>query len=81
MSTKINLCHALCSFIPEKTKVKDGSPYPRATLMMIVSIQCHLVGNGLNWKLIDGTEFAKVKTVLDNRMKEHVQNNIGTVKR
>ena len=80
--TKVNLCHALCSFIPEITKVKDGSAYPGATLyQMIVSIQCHLVENGLNWKLIDGTEFAKVKTVLDNVMKEHAQNNIGTVKR
>ena len=80
--TKVNLCHALCSFIPKITKVKDGSADPGATLyQMIVSIQRHLVENGLNWKLIDGTEFAKVKTVLDNVMKECAQNNIGTVKR
>ena len=76
------LCHALCSFIPEITKVKDGAAYPSATLyQMIVFIQRHLVENGLNWKLIDGTEFAKVKTVLDNVMKERAQNNIRTVKR
>ena len=80
--TKVSLCHALCSLIPEITKVKDGSAYPGATLdQMIVSIQHHLVENGLNWKLIDGTEFAKVRTVLDNVMKECAQNNIGTVKR
>ena len=80
--TKVNLCHALCSFIPEITKVKVGSAYPGATLyQMIVPFQHHLVKNGLNWKLIDGTEFAKVKTVLDNVTKECAQNNIRTVKR
>ena len=26
--TKANLCHALCTFIPEVTKQKDGSDYP-----------------------------------------------------
>ena len=34
-----NLSFALCNFIPEVTKIKDGSPYPGVTLyQFIVSI-------------------------------------------
>ena len=38
--TKANVCHALCCFLPEITKLKDCSPYPSATLyQMIIAIQ------------------------------------------
>ena len=80
--TKANLCYSLCCFIPEITKLKDGSLYPGCTLyQMIIAIQRYLSENGLNWKLIEGCEFSSVKTVLDNVMKERARDNIGTVKR
>ena len=80
--TKQNLAYSLCKFLPEVTKVKDGAPYPGATLyQMIIAIQKHLSESGLDWKLVDGPEFGNVKTVLDNVMKERAMNNIGTVKR
>ena len=66
-----NLSHSLCLFIPEVTKIKDGAPYPGATLyQMVIAIQHHLNKGGLNWKLIDVFEFKNVKTILDNVMKE-----------
>ena len=45
---KSNLEFALCKFIAEVTKVKDGSDYPGKTLyQMCVSIQKHLNHNGI----------------------------------
>ena len=80
--TEENLAFALMCFIPEITKVKDGAPDPGATLyQLVVAIQRHLNEKGLDWKLIDGPKFRKVKTVLDNVMKEHVRDNIGMVKK
>ena len=80
MLTKSDLCHALCRFVPEITKMKDGSEYPGKTLYeLIISIQRHLTENGLNLKLIDAPEFVNVKTVLDNIMKERARENIATV--
>ena len=79
---KGNLLYSLCKFIPEVMKVKDGSPYPGATLyQMIIAIQQHISEKGLNWKLLNGIEFANVKVVLDNVMKERARENIGMVKR
>ena len=41
--TKANLAYSLCKFIPEVTKVKDGAPYPGATLyQLVIVIQRHL---------------------------------------
>ena len=74
--------HALCNFIPEVTKVKDGSDYPGKTLYeMVTSIQKYLSQNNVFWKLIDDPEFREVRTVLDNVMKECAQRNIGTTKK
>ena len=48
-----NLCHALCMFIPEVMKVKDGAPYPGQTLyQLIIAIQRYLNEKGIGWKLI-----------------------------
>ena len=61
----------LFQFIPQITKIKDGSDYPGKTLYeMVVSIQKYLNQNDVAWKLIDGVEFVNVKNVLDNTMKE-----------
>ena len=80
--TKADLCHALCRFIPEITKAKDGTEYPGKTLYeLVISIQRHLNENSVNWKLIDDIEFSSVKVVLDNVMKERAKNNTGTVKK
>ena len=77
-----DLCEALCLFIPQVTKVKDGSDYPGKTLYeMIVSIQKYLNQSNKPWKLIEGPKFVNVKTVLDNVLKERAENNIGLVKK
>ena len=74
--------HGMCQFIPEVTKVRDGKDYPGKTLYeMVTSIQKFLHENDKPWKVIDGPEFLKVKTVLDNVMKEWVQQNLGMVKK
>ena len=71
---------ALCKFLAEVTKVKDGSEYPGRTLYhMVVAIQKYLNEKGLDWKLIDGNEFKDNRTVLDNQMKQKASKNIGTV--
>ena len=48
---------------------------------MVTSIQKYLSQNNVFWKLIDDPEFIDVRTVLDNLMKEHAEQNIGVVKR
>ena len=71
-----------CNFIPEVTKVKDGSDYPGKTLYeMVISIQKYLHQNSIFWKIIDDPEFRDVCTVLDNVMKERVERNIGMVRK
>ena len=80
--TKESLCHALCRFIPEVTKVRDASEYPGKTLYeMIIAIQKYLNENEIPWKLVEGSDFIRVKTVLDNTMKEQAEANIGMVKK
>ena len=70
---------AMCKFLAEVVKVKDGSEYPGRTLyQFVVAIQKYLVSKGLHWKLIDG-EFSQLRTVLDNLMKERAAQNIGNV--
>ena len=55
-----------------------GTDYPGKTLYeMIICIQKHLNENGVNWKLLEDSEFKTLKTVLDNVMKEHAESNIG----
>ena len=79
---KESLCKALCRFIPEVTKVKDGQDYLGKTLYeMVVSIQKYLNQNDLPWKLLEDPVFINVKTVLDNVMKERAQSNIGLVRK
>ena len=79
---KNSFIHSLCNFIPEVTKVKDGSDYPGKTLYeMVTSIQKYLNQNNAFWKLLDHNEFCDVCTILDNVMKERASINIGTVKR
>ena len=74
--------YAISRFIPEVVKVKDGSDYPGKTLYeMVVSIQRYLNENGVNWKILDDTEFKEVRTVLDNVMKERASRNIGMVRK
>ena len=74
--------YAMCKFIAEVTKQKDGSDYPGHTLYeMCVAIQKHLTHNGLNWKLIKSDQFSELHTVLDNVMKERASDNIGLVKK
>ena len=77
-----NLQYSLCHFIPEVTKVKDGTDYPAKTLYkMVIAIQKYVNEKGLPWKLIDDPQFSKLKAVLDNVMKERTESNIGTTVR
>ena len=79
---KEDLCYSLTRFIPEVTKIKDGSDYPGKTLYeMIVSIQKYLNQNEKPWKIIEDPEFINVKTVLDNVMKEYSKLNLGSTKK
>ena len=78
-----NLCkqdfeYSMCRFIVEVVKIKNGTDYPGCTLYQLcVAIQKFLFSKGLKWKLIEG-EFDKLRTVLDNTMKERAQQSIGT---
>ena len=73
---------ALCNFLAEVRKV-DGTEYPGKTLYhLVVSIQKHINTKAKkNWKLVEGSQFSQVRTVLNNLMKERAKNNIGNVKR
>ena len=74
--------YALCKFLAEVTKAKDGSDYPGKMLYhLVISIQKFLNEKGKHWKLVEGQEFLDVKNVLDNLMKNRVNRNIGTVKK
>ena len=74
--------YSMCCFLAEVTKMKDGSEYPGKTLYhLVVSIQKYLNHKGRNWKLIEGSQFGKLRNVLDNLMKERAQSNISAVKR
>ena len=80
--TKENLLHALCHFVPEVTKVKGEGLFPGHTLYQMVSaIQKYLVVNKIYWRLIHGTKFSDLKTVLDNVMQERTKINVGVVKK
>ena len=63
---KENFEYSLCRFVPEVTKVRDGSDYLAETLyeMCIVNEKCK------QWKLVYGPDFKQLRTVLDNFMKE-----------
>ena len=79
---KTNLESSLCHFIPKVTKTKGDVPYPGKTLyQMVIAIQKYLQINHINWKLIHGSEFQDLRTVLDNVMKERCADNIGMVKK
>ena len=74
--------YAMCMFIPEVVKVKDGSDYPGKTLYeMVMSIQKYLHQNIKFWKILDDEEFSEVCNVLDNTMKERAEMNLGQVKK
>ena len=80
--TKGNLIHSLCYFIPEVTKRDTNDLYPGSTLyQLVVSIQKFLHVNKIPWKIIEGSEFCDVKTVLDNVMKERTAMNLGVNKK
>ena len=79
--TKENLEYAMVRFIPEVTKVNGDGDYPGRTLYQLcTSIQKYLHVNRLPWKIVKGTEFIELQTVLDNVMKERAQSNVGMVK-
>ena len=79
---KESLVVALCKFIPEVTKVRDGTDYPGKTLYeMVVCIQKFLNENNIPWRILDDPEFIDVRTVLDNVMKERALCNVGVVRR
>ena len=79
--TAESFAEALCYFIPEVVKQNDEL-YPAPSLyQLVVAIQKFLNFKKINWKLIEGPEFADVKIVLDNVMKERTQMGVGKGKR
>ena len=81
--TKERLEYAMCRFIPEVRKIKNGDDYPGRTLYeMCVAIQKYVNIRGKkNWKIVDGPDFTELRVVLDNVMKERALRNIGMVKK
>ena len=76
-----DFAEALCYFIPEVVKQNDEL-YPAASLyQLVVAIQKYLNFKKINWKLVEGAQFADVKIVLDNVMKERTQMGVGKGKR
>ena len=79
--TMENFESSLCVFIAEVNKV-NGEDYPGMTLYQLsVSIQKYLNEKGIDWKLVDGSNFKQYRIVLDNAMKERALANIGMVKK
>ena len=80
--TKENFQYAMIRFIPEVTKISGDGLYPGRTLyQMCTSIQKYLNINKIGWKLVKGSDFSELQTVLDNVMKERAEANIGMVKK
>ena len=67
---KDNFEYAMIRFIPEITKVNGEGLDPGKTLYQLcTSIQKYLNINKILWKLVKGSEFSELQTVLDNVMK------------
>ena len=74
--------YAMCKFVAEVTKAKDGSEYPGKTLYhLVISVQKFLNEKGLDWKLVESNAFGQLRNVLDNTMKDRASRNIGTTVR
>ena len=75
---KCAFIEAMCRFIPEVVKVKDGSDYSRKTLYEMVTLsQKYLHQNSISWKLLVNSQFSDIGTVLDNVMQERALGNIN----
>ena len=75
---KSHLCRTLCSFVNEVRR-KDGNEYPGKTLYdLILCLQFYLEKRGLFWKLIDDQEMVRLKFTLDNLMKKHCAERLGS---
>ena len=72
-----DLAYALSCFIREVRKI-DGGDFPPNTLReIIVMIQMYLHENAVYWKILDQTEFAGLRNVLDNTMKQRTAMGLG----
>ena len=70
----------MCHFIPEVTKLNRTSEYPGKSLyQMCIAIQKFLNQNGIPWKLVEGSDFCQLRSVLDNVVKQRASENIGNV--
>ncbi len=70
---KPHLSLSLCCFLNE-IKRKDGKDFPGKSLYeILMCLQFHLEKRGLFWKLLDDSDFVKVKFTLDNIMKKRAQ--------
>ena len=77
---KAELCFALCRFFREVKKL-DGRDYPPNTVReLVIMIQMYLHENGVFWKLFDDNEFASLRNVVDNTMKERHSVGLGVRK-
>ncbi len=78
--SKGNLAFSLCAFISE-VKKKDGTEFPGTTLyQIIVCIQFFLQKHGIDWKILDDTDFVCLCFTLDNVMKQRVKTGLGLKK-
>ena len=78
--TQVDLAYSLCRFIREVNKI-NGEDYPPNTIReMIIMVQMFLQSNGINWKLLDGSAFVRLRNVLDNTMEERHAAGLGMKK-
>ena len=76
--TEENANYALVRFLTEVKKL-DGSDFPGRTLYdILVCVQFHFETLGINWKLLNDDKFCNVKITLDNLMKLHTSQGLGT---
>ena len=76
--TQDNLIFALVRFLTEVKKV-DGSEFPGKTLYdILICLQFHLETMDFEWKLLDEAMLRDVRITLDNLMKLHTAQGLGT---
>ena len=75
--TKDELCYSLCRFVREVKRL-DGNDYPPNTIReLVIMVQMYLHENGVFWKLFDDQQFATLRNVVDNTMKERHGAGLG----
>ncbi len=75
--SKANFCYAMCHFISEVRR-RDGKEFPGKMLHeIVICMQFHLQKIGVEWKLLEGPDFVKLRHTVDNLMKQRTSIGVG----